>query len=70
MLMMGAGFQVLLTVDQNLRHQQNLTASGVAVVVMVAITNRLADLVPLIPDVEDVLSRILAGDVVEVRATT
>jgi hypothetical protein len=43
-LMAGAGLEVLLTVDQNLRHQQNLAASGVAVVVMVAPTNRLADL--------------------------
>lgn len=37
-LMVGAGFAVLLTVDQNLRYQQNLAASGVAVVVMVART--------------------------------
>jgi hypothetical protein len=66
-LMAGAGFGVLLTVDQNLRHQQNLAASGVAVVVMVAPTNRLADLVPLIPKVEAALSGIQAGDVVEVR---
>ena len=29
-LMAGAGFEVLLTVDQNLRYQQNLTAAGVA----------------------------------------
>ena len=48
-LMAGAGFDVLLTVDQNLRHQQNLAAAGVAVVVMVAPSNRLMDLVPLVP---------------------
>ena len=67
-LLAGAGFQVLLTVDQNLRHQQNLAASGAAVVVMVAPTNRLADLVPLIPGVEAALSNIQPGDAVEVRA--
>ena len=67
-LMGGAGFEALLTVDQNLRHQQNLAASRVAVVVMVAPTNRLADLVPLIPKVEAALSSIQAGDAVEVRA--
>lgn len=67
-LMAGAGFEVLLTVDQSLRHQQNLAASGVAVVVMVAPTNRLADLVPLIPKVEAALSSIQPGDAVEVRA--
>lgn len=64
-LMARVGFEVLLTVDQNLRDQQNLAASGVAVVVMVASNNRLADLVPLMPAVEAALSRIQAGDVVE-----
>ena len=51
-LMSGAGFEVLLTVDQNLRHQQNLATFGV---VMVVRTNRLAELVPLIPGVEAAL---------------
>jgi hypothetical protein len=67
-LMAGAGFEVLLTVDQSLRHQQNLAASGVAVVVMAASSNRLADLVPLIPNVEVALNGIQAGDAVEVSA--
>jgi len=67
-LMAGEGFEVLLTVNQNLCRQQNLAASGVAVVVMVAPSNRLADLVPLIPGVEAALSGIQAGDTVEVRA--
>ncbi len=67
-LMAGAGFEVLLTVDQNLRHQQNLAASGVAVVVMVTPSNRLADLVPLVPKVKAALNSIQAGDAVEVCA--
>jgi len=58
-LMFGAGLEVLFTVDQNLRHQQNLTASGVSVVVMVA---------PLIPKVDAALSGIQPGDVVEIQA--
>jgi PIN like domain len=67
-LMAGVGFEVLLTVDQNLRRQQNLGASGVAVVVMAASSNRLADLVPLIPAVAAALAGIRAGHAVEVRA--
>jgi hypothetical protein len=67
-LMAGAGFEVFLTVDQNLRHQQNLAASRVAIVVMVAPSNRLADLVPLIPGVETALTSIRAGDAVEIKA--
>ena len=67
-LMAGAGFEVLLTVDQNLRYQQNLAVAGVAVVVMIAPSNRLDDLVPLVPAVEVALGGVQAGDVVEVRA--
>jgi len=66
-LMAGAGFDVLLTVDQNLRYQQNLATAEVAVVVMVALSNRLDDLLPLVPLVDGVLGRIQAGDVVEVQ---
>jgi hypothetical protein len=67
-LMVGQGFEVLLTVDQNIRHQQNLQAAGVAVIVLVAPSNRLADLVPLMPSVQAALGSIKAGDVVEVTA--
>ena len=65
-LMAGAGFKVLLTVDQNLRYQQNLVASGVAVVVLVAPSNRLERLVPLIPSTLIALESIRPGDVVEI----
>ncbi|KAM3116440.1 hypothetical protein [Phormidesmis sp. 146-33] len=65
-LMNQEGFTVLLTTDQNLRYQQNLRQAGVAVVVMVALKNRLPELIPLIPDVRRVLNTILAGEVIEV----
>jgi hypothetical protein len=65
-LMNQEGFTILLTTDQNLRYQQNLEQSGVAVVVLVARSNRLPDLVPLIPDVRSVLSTIVPGEVIEV----
>jgi hypothetical protein len=48
-LMSDAGFDVLVTVDQSLRHQQNLQAMGVCVLVLVATTNRADDLIPLVP---------------------
>lgn len=68
-LMAAAGYEVLfLTVDQGVRHQQNLRAAGVAVVVMVSPSNQLADLAPLVPKVLTALSTIQPGDVVEVRA--
>jgi len=67
-LMSSAGFEVLLTVDQGLRYQQNPHAAGVAVVVMIGDSNQLADLVPLVPSVLVALSQVQAGDAVEVRA--
>ena len=33
--MSGDGFEVLLTVDQNLRHQQNFASSGIALIVLI-----------------------------------
>src|SRR6267142_1202556 len=42
-------FDVFLTADQNLRYQQNLSMLPVAVIVLVAKSNRVADLRPLIP---------------------
>jgi hypothetical protein len=67
-LMGGQGFQALLTVDQNLRHQQNVQAAGIAVVVLVAASNRLADLVPLVPSTLAALASVKPGDVVEITA--
>ncbi|KYC44140.1 hypothetical protein WA1_03110 [Scytonema hofmannii PCC 7110] len=65
-LMSQEGFSILLTTDQNLRYQQNLQQAGVAVVVMVAPSNRLSDLVPLIPSVRAALDAVKAGEVFEI----
>ncbi|MGP0060872.1 MAG: DUF5615 family PIN-like protein [Beijerinckiaceae bacterium] len=43
-------FQVFVTVDRNLSFQQNLDTFSVAVIVLQAKTNRLADLRPLVPN--------------------
>ena len=42
-------FDVLLTMDQNLEFQQNLTALPIAVLVVEAASNRLEHLLPLVP---------------------
>jgi hypothetical protein len=42
-------FDVVVTVDQNLSFQQNLNSFSIAVIVLEAKTNRLADLRPLVP---------------------
>ena len=43
-LMLADSFNVFVTVDQNLEFQQNIRASGIAVIVMQAPTNRLKEL--------------------------
>src|ERR1700722_9880928 len=68
-LIVTESFQVLLTVDQNLRYQQNLANAGIAVIVMVAASNRASDLIPLMPEVLIALDTIQHGDVVEVAAS-
>lgn len=42
-------FDVFVTVDRNLSFQQNLPAFAIAVIVLRASSNRLADLEPLVP---------------------
>jgi hypothetical protein len=42
-------FDVFITVDRNLSFQQNLGSVSMAVIVLDAKTNRLADLQPLVP---------------------
>ncbi len=60
-------FDVFVTVDRNLSFQQNLPALGVAVVVLSAATNRLADLRPLAPKLLQTLTNITRGTVVTVH---
>jgi hypothetical protein len=45
----SGSFDVFVTVDRNLSFQQNLPSFRIAVVVLAAKTNRLADLRPLVP---------------------
>ncbi|HXE91607.1 MAG TPA: DUF5615 family PIN-like protein [Terriglobales bacterium] len=60
-------FDVFITVDRNLSFQQNLPSLGVAVVVLSAATNRLADLRPLAPKLLQTLASITRGTVVTIR---
>ena len=65
-LMVQGGFTILLTTDQNMRYRQNLQQTGVAIIVLVAPSNRLPDLVPLIPEARNVLDTIRSGELIEV----
>jgi hypothetical protein len=45
----SAAFDVFVTVDRNLSFQQDIVSFSIAVVVLQARSNRLADLMPLVP---------------------
>ena len=61
-------FDVFVTVDRNLSFQQNLKALSIAVVVLHAKTNRLADLRPLVPRVLAAIASALPGAIKIVAA--
>lgn len=61
-------FDALLTADQNLEFQQNLTTLPMAVVVLVAESNRLESLEPLVPEILQVLESLQPRVLVRVGA--
>ena len=61
-----AEFDVFLTVDQNLKYQQNLKAFNIGVILLVARNNRLKTLLPLMTAARETLDNIKAGDFIRV----
>ena len=59
-------FDVFITVDCNLSFQQNLPQFDIAVIVLQAPSNRLADLKPLAPQVLAVLDTVVKGQAIVV----
>jgi predicted nuclease of predicted toxin-antitoxin system len=62
-------FDVLVTADQNIQYQQDLTMLPIPVVVLVAVNNRIETLRPLIPLLLAVLLRIKPGQLLHVGAS-
>ncbi|HXB69356.1 MAG TPA: DUF5615 family PIN-like protein [Candidatus Acidoferrales bacterium] len=61
-----AGFEVLITVDQNMPHQQSLRGRSIALVVVRARTTNLDDLLVLLPDVLTALETLKPGEAVRI----
>ena len=61
-------FDIFLTNDQNLEHQQNLQRFELAIVVLVAFTNDIEDLRPLMPAANEAIRNIGSGEIRYVRA--
>jgi len=60
-------FDVLITGDQNLEYQQNTGRLPIAVVVLIAMNNRIETLRPLVPDLLRALVRIGPSQLVNVE---
>ena len=56
-------FDALLTVDQGIEYQQNPSGLTISVVVMLAASNDVDDLRPLLPGVEQALADLRVGEI-------
>lgn len=56
-------FDVLITTDSNLKYQQRLPDFDIALIVLRAFTNSLADYLPLVPQLLGKLAQIKPGEV-------
>jgi hypothetical protein len=59
-------FDAFLTVDQGIEYQQNLAGLRLSVIVMVAPSNDVDDLRPLLQGVEQALAGLLPGKIIRV----
>jgi hypothetical protein len=56
-------FDVLVTTDQRLRYQQNVSAFEIGVIVLVVGRNKFEFLLPLVPELRKVLQNVKPGEV-------
>ena len=63
-------FEVFITSDRNLAFQQNVPALDIAVIVLVATSNRLTSLQSLMPEVLRVLPAVRPGTITQVGSPT
>ena len=59
-------FDVLITIDKNIRYQQNMTGRNIAILVIRTASNDLDDILPHIPLALAALQSLKPGQVVEV----
>jgi hypothetical protein len=64
----AAGFEVLLSADLGLSHQQNFTGMTIRVIVLAAGSNKFDDLISLLPAVQAAVQDAQPGETRIVRA--
>jgi hypothetical protein len=65
-LAVAASFDVFVTMDQNLRYQQNLPSIPISVIGLIAKSNRIQALVPLLPQLREALASIRPGELLHI----
>lgn len=65
-----AAFGVFLTLDTNLRYQQNLAGRRIAILILISPSNRLDHLRQFFPACVSALEKIRPGEIVRVGSTT
>lgn len=65
----SALFEAFLTVDQNVRYQQNLSVLPLAVVILVALNNRFETLKPYAPLVHMAMGRLTSRTLVRIEGS-
>ena len=63
----AAGFDILITVDQNIPDQQIVTGRRISLIILCGPTNRLRDLELLVPAAVSALLSIGRGEVVRIK---
>lgn len=61
------GFEVLISVDKNIEHQQNKTNLPISILVLSAKTNRIESLLPLMTEALKVLGTIKTGEIITIE---
>jgi predicted nuclease of predicted toxin-antitoxin system len=62
-----AGFEVLVTADRNMQFQQNLSQSRLGVILLIASSNALEDLLPLVPKLLAAIPKSRPGQLLRVE---
>lgn len=65
--LMEGRWDVLVTNDRNIRYQQNMSGRNVSILILCAKSNRIKDLLPLMPLCAKALQSITPGQIVEVE---
>lgn len=66
-LMIDEGFNIFITVDQNLQYQQNMKGAAIAILVLYAETNSYDDLLALVPRIKETIPIVKPGTVYVIK---